>query len=42
MKNEKRERKMEEIRVLDKGKNFDGPIIMISICCIGILIPFRF
>lgn len=40
MKTEKR-KKMEEIRVLDKGKNMDDTSIPMAICCISMIIPFR-
>jgi len=41
MEREKKDKKMEEIRVLDKGENMDdGPILM-AFCCGGVFIPFR-
>ena len=42
MKKEIKNERTEEIMVLDKGKNFDGPVVMISLCCLGMIIPFRF
>lgn len=41
MKKEISNKKSDAIKVLDKGKNFDGPIILISLCCGGMIIPFR-
>jgi hypothetical protein len=37
----KRDEKMEEIKVLDKGKNIDDIIFPMAICCGATLIPFR-
>ncbi|MFC1841124.1 hypothetical protein ACFL1N_16265 [Thermodesulfobacteriota bacterium] len=37
-----KDKKMEEIRVLDKGKNIDINFIpMMAFCCGGLFIPFR-
>ena len=41
MEREKRDKKMEEIKVLDKGKNIDDMIIPMAICCGGVFIPYR-
>ena len=35
----KKEKRDNEIRVLDKGKDVDGKITQISVCCAGMLIP---
>lgn len=40
MKTEKRDKRMEEIRILDKGKNFDGRIVAWW-CCPSPSVPYR-
>lgn len=41
MKREKRDKKTEEIRVLDKGINVNDKTDSFFICCAAIIIPFR-
>lgn len=41
MKREKRDKKMEEIKVLDKGKNMDDTLTPTDVCCNVLIIPLR-
>lgn len=41
MEEAKKNVKKAEITVLDRGKNFDAPIIMAVFCCGSVFIPFR-
>ena len=42
MENKKRDGKIEDLKVLDEGMNFNDPTPLFSFCCMGVWIPFRF
>ena len=41
MKNKKRDGKIEDLKVLDSGMNFNDITPLFSFCCMGLFIPYR-